>query len=77
MTLYVLCLHPFLRLLDLKLPDIRIGRRTRPTSVLAYADDLNIFVISAADLAIIVEAIRLYERISGASLNLENLSSSR
>ena len=35
MALYALGLHPFLRLLDLKLPDIRRGRRTRPISVLA------------------------------------------
>jgi len=33
MALYALFLHPFLRLLDLKLPITRIGRRTRPTSV--------------------------------------------
>jgi len=43
MALYALCLHPFLRLLDLKLRGIRIGCRTRPTSVVAYANDVNIF----------------------------------
>jgi len=69
MTPYALCLHPFLRLLDLKVPGIRIGRRTRPTSVVAYADDVTIFVTSAADFAIIEEATRLYERASGARLN--------
>ena len=62
MTLYALYLHPFLRHLDLKLPDIRIGRSTRPTSMMAYADDVIIFVTSAADFVIIEEAIRLYER---------------
>jgi len=46
----------------LKLPGIRIGPSTRPTSVVAYADDVTIFVTSAADFAIIEEAIRLYER---------------
>jgi len=69
MALYALCLHPFLRLLDLELPGIRIGRRTRPTSVVAYTDDVTIFVISAADFAITEEAIRLYERASGARLH--------
>jgi len=59
----------FLRLLDLKLPGIRMGRRTRPTSVVAYADDVNIFVTSFAEFAIIVEPIRIYERASGARLN--------
>jgi len=62
MALYALCFHPFLRLLDLKLPGIRIGRRTRTTSVVAYADGVTIFVTSAADFTIIEEAIRLYER---------------
>lgn len=33
MTLYTLRLHPFFRLLGLKLPGIRIGRRIHPTSV--------------------------------------------
>jgi len=35
----------------------------------AYADDVTIFVTSTADFAIIEEAIRLYERASGACLN--------
>jgi len=45
------------------------GRRTRTTSVVAYADDVTIFVISAADFAIIEEAIHLYKRAPGARLN--------
>ena len=69
MALYALGLHQCLRLLDLKLPGVRIGRRTRPTSVVAYADDVTIFVTYASDFAIIEEAIRLYERASGARLN--------
>jgi len=47
MTLYALCLHIFLRLLDLKLPGIRIGRLSRPTSAVAYADEVTVFVTSA------------------------------
>ena len=69
MALYALCLHLFLRLLDLNLPCIRIGCRTRPTSVVAYADDVIIFVTSSADFASIEEAIRLHERASGARFN--------
>ena len=69
MALYALCLHPFLRLLDLKLPGIRIAHRTHPTSVVAYAVDMTIFVTSAADFAIKEEAIRLYEGQSGARPN--------
>ena len=39
-----------------------------PTTVVAYANDITIFVTSAADFAIIEEAIRLHERASGAPL---------
>jgi len=60
-ALYALCLHLFLLFLDLKLPGIRIGGRRRHTSVVAYADDVTIFVTSAADFTIREEAIRLYE----------------
>ena len=63
------CLHPFLRLLNLKLQGIRIGRCTRLTPVVTYADDVLIFVTSAAEFAIIEEAIRLYDRASGARLD--------
>ena len=69
MALYALCLHPFLHFLDLNLPGIRTGRRTGPTLVVAYADDVTIFMTSAADFAIIEESIRLYERSSGACFN--------
>ena len=46
-----------------------LGCRTRPTSVVSYDDDVIISVNSATDFAIIEEAIRLYERASGALLN--------
>ena len=68
-ALYALYLHPFLRLLELKLLGISIGRRTRPTSVVTYVDDVNIFVTSAADFTIIEEAIHLHEQASGSRFN--------
>ena len=49
MAHYALCLHPFLRLLNLKLPGIRTGYRTRPTSVVSYSDDVAIFVTPPTD----------------------------
>jgi len=72
MALYALCLHPLLRLLDLKLPGIRTGRRTRSTSVVVYADDMIIFATSAADFAIIEEAIRLMNEHQVPASTLEN-----
>ena len=64
MALCDLCLYPFHHLLDLKLPGIRLGRRSRPTS-----DDVNIFVTSVVGFIIIDESIHLYERAFGARIN--------
>ena len=69
MAFYALCLHPFLRLLELKLPGIRIGCRSRPISVVDYANDVTLFVTSAADFTTIEEAIHLFKLVSGARLN--------
>ena len=46
-----------------------MGNQELHTSVIAYADDVTIFVTSIADFPIIEEAIRLFERASGAGLN--------
>ena len=56
--LYAQCLHPLLRMLEHRLPGIKIGRRAHPTSVVAYADDVTIFVTSTDDFPIIEDAIR-------------------
>jgi len=68
MVLYVLCLHPLLLMIEQRLSDIKIGRRARPTSVLAYADDITIFVTSTCDFPIIEDATRQYGKASGALL---------
>jgi len=49
MLLYALCLHPLLLMLENKLPGIQIGHRTRRTAVVAYADDVTIFVTCPTD----------------------------
>jgi len=69
MALYTLGLHPLLKVLEQKLPGLRMGNQERHTSVIAYADDVTIFVTSIADFPIIEEAIRLFERSLGARLN--------
>ena len=61
MVLYALCLHPLLKLLDRELPGKRIGGRARTAPIVAYADDVAIFVSSVTDFAIIEEALRLFE----------------
>jgi hypothetical protein len=44
MQVYALCLNTLLRILEDKLPGIRVGRRDNKTAVVAYADDVTIFV---------------------------------
>jgi hypothetical protein len=65
MTLYTLCLQTFLNLLEQRLPGIRIGRSHRPISVVAYVDDITIFLSSRNDIPIIEDAIRIFEEASG------------
>jgi hypothetical protein len=56
-------------MLENKLTGIQIGHRARRTAVVAYADDVTIFVTSPTDFKTIYEAIQIYERASGARLN--------
>jgi hypothetical protein len=56
MVLYALRLHPFLTFLYRKMPGIKIGNGTCPIDVVAYADDVTIFVTATTDFAIIEEA---------------------
>ena len=69
MTLYTLCLQPFLNMLEQWLPGVSIGRGNCPISVVAYADDVTIFVTSMTDIPALEDAIRLFEKSSGAHLN--------
>jgi hypothetical protein len=68
MLLYSLGLRPFLRLLENQLPGIRIGR-SKPFSVVAFADDVTLFLTSVDDLQLVKNAITMFERASGARLN--------
>jgi hypothetical protein len=69
MVLYVLCLQPSPIFLNRKMAGIKIGNKMSPTAVVAYADDVTIFVTHDAELAIVEEAINLFEKASGARLN--------
>jgi len=69
MILYALCLHPLLRTLEDNLPGIRLGRSTRSPPVVAYAGDVTVLVTQHGDFAIVHEAVRCYEKATGAKLN--------
>ena len=69
MLLYVLCLHPLLRILEENLPGIQVGTRVRSTVVVAYADDVTVFVTDPTDFTIIHNTIQKYKLATGACLN--------
>jgi len=69
MLLFALCVDPLLRILDQKLPGIRIGKRARKTVVVAYTDDITIFVTTPTDVPVINDAIQCYEKATTARLN--------
>jgi len=54
MLLLALCLNPLLRIL----PVIRFGRRTHKTALVAYVDDITLFVTAPEDIPIIRKAIQ-------------------
>jgi len=62
MLLFTLCVNTLPRILDHKLPGIRIGKRARKTVVVAYADDITIFVTTPTDVPVISYAIQCYEK---------------
>jgi hypothetical protein len=63
------CLYPFLRSLEVTLPRIRIWQGKRHAPVLAYSDDVIVFVTQPAVFTTIPKAVRRYELAIGASLN--------
>jgi hypothetical protein len=67
MVLYALCLQPFLIFLNRKMAGMKIGYKMSPTAVVAYEDDVTIFVTHEAELAIVEEAINLFEKASGCT----------
>jgi len=67
--LYVQYLHPLLVLLNEKLTELRIGWNGRRIGVMAYADDLTIFVTSPRDFPVIRGVLQTFKGASDARLN--------
>jgi len=67
--LFALCLTPLLWLLDQTQSGIRIGRGTR-TAIVAYANDIILLVADPKDIPALAEALRMYEKATGACLNI-------
>jgi hypothetical protein len=65
MLLFTLCVDPLLRMLEMKIPAIRVGKRVQMTVVVVYADDVTIFITTPTDLHIIRETIHCNEKATG------------
>jgi len=69
MALYALCLNPFLQELDDGLKGINTGGSILRATVIAYADDVTIFLSEPEDIIELQRIIVTYENIAGAKIN--------
>jgi hypothetical protein len=67
MLLFALSLNPLLIFLDQRLIGVRSGSRTRAVMA-TYANEITLFVTIPADIPALREAIRTYQKTTGASL---------
>jgi hypothetical protein len=70
MLLFALILNPLLCLSKRNLTGIRVGHSTQKTAVVAYADDVTIFVTVPKDINVIRDLQLTDERATGASVNI-------
>jgi hypothetical protein len=66
-----MCLNPLLRTLEAFLQGLRIGRHRTRTAVVAYADDVTIFMTDPSDIPKLQQAIQCFEAASGAIVNIQ------
>ena len=71
MFLYAMCLNPLLCTLDNSLRGLRMGRYRAKTSVVAYADDVTIFVTIRTDIPKLQEGIHWFQAASGARVSIQ------
>jgi hypothetical protein len=70
MALFALALNPLLSMLAATLPGVSTGRKSAPVAAIAYADDVTVFLTSPHDVPLLRRALTLYERASGAEVNV-------
>ena len=71
MILYAMCLNPLLCTLENSLHGQWTGRHCARTSVVAYADNVTMFVTTPTDIPKLQEAIHCFEAASGARVNIQ------
>jgi hypothetical protein len=70
MILFAMCIQPLLQMLDRNLSGVQLRRTRHRTAVIAHADDVTVFVTKPEDFRIIQDAVRCFEKASGAHLNI-------
>ena len=69
MQLFVICLNQLIQTLEEELKGIQIGRGQSKTAVIAYADDVTIFLTTSDDVRKLQEILLTYEAATGAKVN--------
>jgi hypothetical protein len=70
LALFALCLDPLLHSIAQTLPGYRIGRLKTSIAVLAYADDVTVFLTSPADVMELRNTLEAYTTATGARINV-------
>jgi exonuclease III len=69
--LFALALNPFLSMIAEQLPGIKIGSQGASVATVAYADDVTVFLTSQQDVEKLLRIIAVYEKASGAQVNVK------
>jgi hypothetical protein len=69
MILFALCIQPLLNSMEGRLAGLAMGNSKKKIKVVAYADDITVFVTHPEEFNAIRQVIDKYERASGALLN--------
>jgi hypothetical protein len=70
MILFALCLDPLLHSITQKLSGYRVGRTLARTAVVAYADDVVVFLTSPAEIQELETILAAYTAATGAQVNV-------
>lgn len=66
----IICTKPLIQTFERELKGIQIGRSRVKTAVIAYADDVTIFLTSPADIRKLQEILLTYVAAKGAKVNM-------
>jgi hypothetical protein len=71
MLLFRFALNPLLYRTDRYIKGIQINHRQRNTAVIAYADDVTVFLTDPSDMDVVVDILMQYMNATGALINVQ------